>query len=120
MEQTFAGRIAVVTGAASGIGHTVAHHLAERGCRVVGVDVNERVHELLTDLPGKGHRGIVKNLVDPAAATEAITETVETVGIPQILVNSAGIALLDPAVEVTPDRWQLTLDVNLSGTFYMS
>jgi NAD(P)-dependent dehydrogenase (short-subunit alcohol dehydrogenase family) len=43
MEQTFAGKIAVVTGAASGIGYTVAHHLAERGARIVGIDLNERV-----------------------------------------------------------------------------
>lgn len=120
MDQSFSGKIAIVTGAASGIGYTVAHHLAERGARIVGVDLNERVTELATELPGTGHHGIVKNLTDPAAATEAVAETVETVGIPHILVNSAGLALLDSAVDVTPDRWQLTLDVNLSGTFYMA
>jgi 2-deoxy-D-gluconate 3-dehydrogenase len=120
MNQPFEGKVAVVTGAASGIGYTVANHLAERGARIVGVDVNERVGELIADLPGSGHRGIVKNLTDPAAATEAITETVEHVGVPHILINSAGVALLDPAVDVTPNRWQLTLDVNLSGTFYMA
>jgi len=120
MDQSFANRIAVVTGAASGIGYTVAHHLAERGARIVGVDLNDRVGEIIDDLPGTGHHGIVKNLTDPAAAGEAIAEAVERVGVPHILVNSAGLALLDPAVDVTPDRWQLTLDVNLSGTFYMS
>jgi NAD(P)-dependent dehydrogenase (short-subunit alcohol dehydrogenase family) len=120
MDQSFGGKIAVITGAASGIGYSVAHHLAERGARIVGIDLNERVDELMTELPGTGHHGIVKNLADPAAATEAITRTVETIGIPQILVNSAGLALLDAAVDVTPDRWQLTLDVNLSGTFYMA
>lgn len=120
MDQSFEGRIAVVTGAASGIGYTVAHHLAERGARIVGVDLNERIGELVAELPGARHHGIVKNLTDPAAAGQAIAETVETVGVPHILVNSAGLALLDPALEVTPDRWQLTLDVNLSGTFYMA
>lgn len=120
MNQSFDRKIAVVTGAASGIGYAVAQHLAERGARIVGIDLNERVGELIAELPGAGHLGIVKNLTDPAAAAEAIAETVDTVGIPQILVNSAGIALLDPAVDVTPDRWQLTLDVNLSGTFYMA
>jgi 2-deoxy-D-gluconate 3-dehydrogenase len=118
MNQSFDRKIAVVTGAASGIGYAVAQHLAERGARIVGIDLNERVGELIAELPGAGHLGIVKNLTDPAAAAEAIAETVDTVGIPQILVNSAGIALLDPAVDVTPDRWQLTLDVNLSSTFY--
>ncbi|MDQ0613947.1 NAD(P)-dependent dehydrogenase (short-subunit alcohol dehydrogenase family) [Microbacterium sp. W4I4] len=120
MNQEFTGKIAVVTGAASGIGYTVAHHLAERGARIVGLDLNDRVHELMNDLPGRGHHSIVADLTDPSAASTAITETVETVGVPHILVNSAGLALLDPAVDVTPDRWKLTLDVNLSGTFYMA
>ncbi len=120
MNQEFTGRIAVVTGAASGIGYTVAHHLAERGARVVGIDLNERVHELVSDLPGSGHHSIVRDLTDPSAAGTAIAETVEITGVPHILVNSAGLALLDPAVDVTPERWKLTLDVNLSGTFYMA
>lgn len=120
MESTFAGKIAVITGAASGIGFTVAHHLAERGARIVGVDLNESIHDLPSQLPGSGHHGIVKDLTDPAAAAETIRETVEAAGTPHILVNSAGLALLDPAVDVTPERWQLTMDINLSGTFYMS
>ncbi|QYM63362.1 GolD/DthD family dehydrogenase [Microbacterium sp. Se5.02b] len=120
MESTFAGRIAVVTGAASGIGYTVAHHLAERGARIVGVDIDQRIAVLVDALPGAEHLGIVTDLTDPAAATAAIAQTVETVGVPHILVNSAGLALLDPAVDVTPDRWRLTVDVNLGGTFYMA
>lgn len=51
MDQPFTGKIAVVTGAASGIGYTVAHHLAERGARIVGVDLNERVLDLVDELP---------------------------------------------------------------------
>ncbi len=120
MDQPFNGRVAVVTGAASGIGGTVARHLAERGARVVGVDLNDRIGELVGEWPGTGHYGIVKDLSRPAAASEAIAETVENVGVPHILVNSAGLVLLDPAVDVPPERWQLTLDVNLSGTFYMA
>lgn len=120
MEQSFSGKIAVVTGAASGIGYTVAHHLAERGARIVGVDLNERVSELITDLPGSGHHGIVKDLTDPTAAAEAVAEAVSAVGAPHILINSAGVVFLDPAVDVPAERWQLTLDINLSGTFYMA
>jgi 2-deoxy-D-gluconate 3-dehydrogenase len=120
MEQNFEGRTAVVTGAASGIGYTVAHHLALRGARVVGVDVSDRVGALMTALPGKGHHGIVRDLTAPEAATEVITETVRVAGAPHILVNSAGIALLDSALDVPASRWQATLDINLSATFYMA
>lgn len=120
MDQSFSGKIVVVTGSASGIGHTVAHHLAERGARIVGVDRSEGIGEFLAELPGTGHHGIMKDLTDPAAAAEAIGETVRAVGVPHVLVNSAGLALLDPAIDVPAERWQLTLDINLSGTFYMA
>jgi NAD(P)-dependent dehydrogenase (short-subunit alcohol dehydrogenase family) len=119
-EQDFTGQVVVVTGAASGIGYTVAHHFAVRGARVVGVDLGERVVELLAELPSGPHHGIVRNLVEPDAAAEVMAEVVRVVGIPTILVNSAGIALLDPALDVPASRWQATLDVNLSASFYMA
>jgi NAD(P)-dependent dehydrogenase (short-subunit alcohol dehydrogenase family) len=120
MDQQFAGKVVVVTGAASGIGYTTAQHFAERGARVVGVDLGDRVVEAVSGLPGAGHHAIVKDLTAPGAADEVIDEVVKVVGAPQILVNSAGIALLDAAVDVTAARWQATLDVNLSASFYMA
>src|SRR5215207_770991 len=95
-EQDFEGRVAVVTGAASGIGHTVAHHFASRGGTVVGVDLSDRVYALMEELPGKGHHGIARDLTAPEAAGDVIAETVRVAGTPHILVNSAGVALLDP------------------------
>jgi NAD(P)-dependent dehydrogenase (short-subunit alcohol dehydrogenase family) len=120
MEQDFAGRVAIITGSASGIGYTTAHHLASRGARIVGVDVGERVNELMSELPGEGSFGIVKDLTAPGAADEVALEAEERVGTPHILINSAGVALLDPAVDVTASRWQRTLDINLSASFYMA
>ena len=117
---SFAGKTAVVTGAASGIGHTVARHFAERGAHVVGVDVAEPVIGLMAELPGSGHYGIVKDLTAPTAAAEVFEEVVDKAGRPHILVNSAGIALLDPAVDVPAERWKATLDVNLSASFFMA
>lgn len=120
MESSFAGKTAVVTGAASGIGYTVARHFADRGARVVGVDLAESVTGLMADLPGGSHHGIAKDLTAPTAATEVFQEVLDKAGSPHILVNSAGIALLDPAADVPADRWQATLDVNLSASFYMA
>ncbi len=120
MEQSFKGAIAVVTGAASGIGYSVAHHLAERGARIVGVDLSTRVGDLMSELPGGPHHGIAKDLTPPSAASDVIEEAVAVVGTPTILVNSAGIVLLDPAVDVSAEHWQATIDINLSATFYMA
>lgn len=116
----FSGEIVVVTGAASGIGYTVAHHFALRGARVIGVDIGERVMELTAELPGAGHHGIVRDLTAPASAGEVMMEVVRVAGVPTVLINSAGIALLDAAAEVPAARWQATIDVNLSASFYMA
>jgi 2-deoxy-D-gluconate 3-dehydrogenase len=120
MNQNLAGRVAIVTGAASGIGLTVAHHLASRGATIVGIDRGEGVTELAATLPNVGHLGIVVDLTNTTAATEAVEEAVRRVGIPSILVNSAGVALLDSALDVTPERWEATLAINLSGSFFMA
>lgn len=120
MEHEFDSRVAIVTGAASGIGYTVAHHFAVRGARVVGIDIGERVTELMADLPGGPHHGIVRDLTVGGAATEVVDEAVRVVGVPHILVNSAGVALLDPAVDVTFDRWNATMNVNLTASFFMA
>lgn len=120
MEQTFAGKTAVVTGAGSGIGYIVARHFAERGAHVVGIDLADQVVELIAELPGSGHHSIIADLVAPGAATDIFKEVVDELGTPHILVNSAGIALLDPAVDVPAERWKRTIDVNLSASFYMA
>jgi len=112
--------IAIITGAASGIGYSTAQYFAARGARVVGVDLSERVIARMSELPGASHLGIAQDLTDPTAADEVISQAVAFAGTPTVLVNSAGVALLDKALDVTPNRWQTTLDVNLSATFYMS
>jgi 2-deoxy-D-gluconate 3-dehydrogenase len=120
MTGQFSDDVVVVTGAASGIGHSVAQYFAERGARVVGADLSVRVGDLMQALPGEGHRGIARDLSDPAAADEVISFAVESVGTPTVLVNSAGIAILDPAAEMPADHWRKTIDINLSASFYMA
>ncbi|WP_285727589.1 GolD/DthD family dehydrogenase [Psychromicrobium xiongbiense] len=120
MDVDLNGKVAIVTGAASGIGASVAQYFAERGATVVGVDLNQEVPARMAVLPGTGHLGLARDLTDPQAAGEVVSRVVEEVGTPQILVNSAGIGLIDPATDVPASRWQLTLDVNLSGSFYMA
>jgi len=119
-QQQFAGKVVVVTGAASGIGATTALHFANRGARVVGVDLNDKIHESVSGLPGTGHLAIAKDLTIVGAADEVVSEAIDAFDSLEILVNSAGIALLDPALSVSRARWQATLDVNLTSSFFMS
>lgn len=120
MEQQFAGRVVIVTGAASGIGLTTAHHFADRGATIVGVDLGEHVREAVEGLAGGGHLAIVKDLTIDGAADEVAAEVAAALGAPHVLVNSAGIALLNPALKMTPSRWRATLDVNLTASFFMA
>lgn len=118
--QEFTGKIALVTGAASGIGKAIAHYLAEQGATVAGIDLAESITESMSQLPGTGHLGIQKNLVQEGASTEVIAQVVEQLGTPHILVNSAGVVFLAPAIELTLADWNKTISVNLTASFMMA
>jgi NAD(P)-dependent dehydrogenase (short-subunit alcohol dehydrogenase family) len=120
----FAGRTAVVTGGAGGIGRAVCAGLAAEGAAVAVVDLNaDGVEQTAADLNSSyGTRaiGLAVDLRDPAAVRDAIERVHADLGGPHVLVCLAGGALGTPVptADVTPDDLDLVLDANVKGTFY--
>lgn len=120
MTRSFHEKVVLITGAASGIGHSVARHFAERGATVIGVDFSEHVEQAMSELPGEGHFGIRRDLTIEGAAETVVASALEHAGALHILVNSAGIARLAPALTLTAADWHSTIAINLSASFFMA
>ena len=109
------GQIAVVTGAAQGIGYAVAQALTARGVRVVSWDMDAAN---IAAMEGLGGTAISCDITDLFSVQAAYAATCDAVGVPLICVNSAGIAGPNAPVEsYDPTAWQKVIDVNLTGTF---
>jgi NAD(P)-dependent dehydrogenase (short-subunit alcohol dehydrogenase family) len=105
----FEGSVALVTGAASGIGAATARLLEGEGAAVVGAD-----------LAGDGADVLVTDVTDPASVAEAVATVVERHGRLDVVVNCAGIMRFARIEELTVDDWQRHLAVNLTGPFLVS
>jgi 2-hydroxycyclohexanecarboxyl-CoA dehydrogenase len=114
------GRVAVVTGAASGIGLGVARRLSADGHAVALLDRDgAAVREAATALSGQGVTTAAYELdVADRAAVELVYASVrEQLGPITIVVTSAGVEAFDPVTEITAEKWDRVLAVNLTGTF---
>jgi len=120
MSTDFTGQTAIVTGAATGIGNSIAWYLARHGARIAGVDIAPELAEALAGLPGEGHLAVTADVSDPAAASDAVGRVATGLGTPHILVNSAGVGRFAPAEDLGATQWQQSIAVNLSGSFFMA
>ncbi len=117
-----AGRIALVTGAASGIGKATAMRLAAEGACVVIADLDlAKAQEAAAELGNEDVAiGIVANVTDEAAVQSAVDETVLAFGGLDLVVNNAGLSLSKSLLETTVADWDLQHDVMAKGSFLVS
>jgi 2-hydroxycyclohexanecarboxyl-CoA dehydrogenase len=113
-----AGKVAAVTGAASGIGRAIAEALAREGARVAVLDLNEAgARETVAALERAGGKGSAHrvDITDVAAVDAAIDGIAEREGGLHVLVNCAGWDKPMPFVDTTPEFWDKILAINLKG-----
>jgi len=114
------GRVAVVTGAASGIGLGVARRLASDGHAVALMDLDgAAVEHAVADVTAGGGRaaGYEVDVADRDAVARAYATVRADLGPVTIVVTSAGVEAFDPVTEISHERWDRIIAVNLTGTF---
>lgn len=122
-DQLFAGRTAIVTGAARGLGLAMARTLAAHGASIALLDRLDIVQQSAAELAAETGRptlGVGFDVTRLDSIEAALDTVAAELGVGTILVNSAGITTGDTALDTTPEQWAGVLAVNVTGTFLMS
>ena len=115
-----ATRVAIVTGAASGIGLAIAERLAADGHPVAIFDRNEEAGTAAAakiSADGGTALAVTVDVAEPEQIAAGVARVVAELGPPTVLVNNAGIEGFDPFLSITLEKWERLLRVNLTGTF---
>ena len=115
----YEGRVALVTGAGSGIGRATVHRLVDEGATVLGVDLSAEGLEVTRTEASDPERvaTLAGDVGDPATAPVAVAAARDLAGKLDLLVNGAGILRFEHSHETTLEGWEQILRVNLTGTF---
>jgi NAD(P)-dependent dehydrogenase (short-subunit alcohol dehydrogenase family) len=116
-------RTAFVTGASQGIGAAIAIALARDGCDVAVSSTHpEKLSRTLAGVASAGAKAVpvALDVRSQASIEKAMAHVIGACGRVDVLVNNAGVPLRKPALEMTADEWDAVIDVNLTGTFFMS
>jgi len=117
------GKVALITGAGSGLGRQFAETLSDAGASVVlAARRREKLEETAELVRNKGGNAICLELdvTDSLSVTNCVRETTSEFGTPDILVNNAGIAKQAFLTDISEDDWDAVLDTNLKGVFMMA
>lgn len=116
------GKVALITGASSGIGRASAIALSSQGAHVVVAARSiDKLNDLVATIVGSGKRAIAVQLdvTDLSQITSAVSKTIETFGRLDILVNNAGALDYTPFLDMPEDKWNLIINTNLKGYFLL-
>ncbi|TCN38287.1 meso-butanediol dehydrogenase/(S,S)-butanediol dehydrogenase/diacetyl reductase [Kribbella orskensis] len=114
--QRFKGKVALITGAASGIGAATARRIAAEGGTVVAADRDGVAAEVLgKELGGRGYR---LDVTDPDRTEEVVGAVTAELGSIHVLVSAAGVDVCDTVPNTTPEQWRTILDVDLTGVYH--
>ena len=117
------GKVALVTGASSGLGVAIAHGLAEAGADVVvGARRAERLADTVAGIEATGRRGLAvsTDVSRPEDCSAMVDAAMTQFGRVDVLVNNAGIGTAVPATKETPEQFREVIDVNLNGCYWMA
>jgi NAD(P)-dependent dehydrogenase (short-subunit alcohol dehydrogenase family) len=117
---TFNNKIVVVTGGASGIGEAISKAFAAQGATVAVVDLEESKAMKIAEELGNSSRGFACDVANYESVKNVATTIQDVYKKIDVLVNSAGIVALAPAENLSLEAWNRTININLSGTFFMS
>jgi NAD(P)-dependent dehydrogenase (short-subunit alcohol dehydrogenase family) len=111
-------RVAIVTGAARGIGAAIARRLGEDGLRIAVCDV-QGAEDVATRIAAAGGTaaGFEVDVTDEGAVAELVASVTDRLGAPAVLVNNAGVISASPFLELSLDEWDRVVRVNLTGQF---
>jgi len=116
---TMDGKVAIVTGAASGIGLAIARDLAMRGVRVTLSDIDEKSgSEVATELPGAHFQ--LADMSSEKDCQRLVADTIAVEGQVDILVNNAGIQYVAPITEFPESKWRQIIDIMLTAPFLLT
>jgi len=112
------GKIAIITGAAKGIGYEIARLFAENDIKVMAVDIDSKsLEQLATKIDVET---MIADVTDEESVKEVVNKTIDKFGSLHILVNNAGITSDALMIRMKTEQFERVIDVNLKGTFLMS